>query len=532
MPTALAPSAHAHAHANANASVSAAGSNNDRQNILLLGLRRSGKSSLVSYLYKQLPANDTLFIDSTARPSYLDLDIWTKVKVWDTPGLAVGAEGSGSSAQVLHAQQQGTSNAGGDASKGNAGWQGFAAGTAGQLRWTQTGAVVWVIDAQDDLIDSVSRLHGILIEAYAHNPEIQFHIFVHKVDGLSDDYRDDTEHDVKQRVYDNLADASASFTFAPSGIDILQSPTVDLAAMEGSAEPGEGTDVLSAEATAKNVAGVTSMTNSIDALGSAGGDASGFGSTKEMTGSGSGKHATGTATPSGFSSPHPGQSAFRAAGGSEHVASAIDARGALDESRKAQAIPPALMGAISLDTDVKLSFHITSIFDTSANIAFSKVQMGLVQPSVVETLEDLCDHLCSSCKLEKASIFDVPSRTFVCTDTGPSDGNTFDVTSDYLDFLLRFTKLYSNLRPAENAEMGSSQLPRASVGAKQSSSSVRLSNDTTIIFSQLNGHLGLLAVLRTDVHSKHAGMIGFNIDHFRKAIVELYELSQGRVPPE
>lgn len=48
-----------------------------------------------------------------------------------------------------------------------------------------------------------------------------------------------------------------------------------------------------------------------------------------------------------------------------------------------------------------------------------------------------------ACKMEKASIFDVPSRTFVCTDTGPSDRNTFEVTSDYLDFLLRFTSLYS-----------------------------------------------------------------------------------------
>ena len=42
--------------------------------------------------------------------------------------------------------------------------------------------------------------------AYKVNPSIKFEVFIHKVDGLSDDHKIETQRDIHQRVNDDLAD--------------------------------------------------------------------------------------------------------------------------------------------------------------------------------------------------------------------------------------------------------------------------------------------------------------------------------------
>lgn len=44
--------------------------------------------------------------------------------------------------------------------------------------------------------------------AYKVNPDINFEVFIHKVDGLSDDHKIETQRDIHQRANDDLADAS------------------------------------------------------------------------------------------------------------------------------------------------------------------------------------------------------------------------------------------------------------------------------------------------------------------------------------
>lgn len=44
--------------------------------------------------------------------------------------------------------------------------------------------------------------------AFRVNPEINFEVFIHKVDGLSDDHKIETQRDIHQRANDDLADAS------------------------------------------------------------------------------------------------------------------------------------------------------------------------------------------------------------------------------------------------------------------------------------------------------------------------------------
>ena len=66
---------------------------------------------------------------------------------------------------------------------------------------------MWVIDAQDDYTDSVARLTESIITLQQQYPDIKYFVFIHKVDSLSTDYRDDTVRDITQRITDDLNDA-------------------------------------------------------------------------------------------------------------------------------------------------------------------------------------------------------------------------------------------------------------------------------------------------------------------------------------
>ena len=51
------------------------------------------------------------------------------------------------------------------------------------------GALVFVIDAQDDLTEALQLLYSSVTMAYKENPSTSFEVFIHKVDGLSDDHK-------------------------------------------------------------------------------------------------------------------------------------------------------------------------------------------------------------------------------------------------------------------------------------------------------------------------------------------------------
>ena len=51
------------------------------------------------------------------------------------------------------------------------------------------GAIVFVIDAQDDYLEALQRLFMTVVKAYKVNPKISFEVFIHKVDGISDDFK-------------------------------------------------------------------------------------------------------------------------------------------------------------------------------------------------------------------------------------------------------------------------------------------------------------------------------------------------------
>ncbi|PNF39760.1 Ras-related GTP-binding protein D [Cryptotermes secundus] len=144
--------------------------------ILLMGLRRSGKSSIQKVVFHKMSPNETLFLESTNKIIKDDISnsSFVQFQIWDFPGQIDFFDPTFDSDMIF----------GG------------------------CGALVFVIDAQDDYTDALNKLHLTVTKAFKVNQGIRFEVFIHKVDGLSDDYKMETQRDIHQRANDDLADSS------------------------------------------------------------------------------------------------------------------------------------------------------------------------------------------------------------------------------------------------------------------------------------------------------------------------------------
>ena len=64
-----------------------------------------------------------------------------------------------------------------------------------------------MLPLQDDYMDALAKLHVTVSRAFKINPKIKFEVFIHKVDGLSDDNKIESQRDIHQRATDDLIDA-------------------------------------------------------------------------------------------------------------------------------------------------------------------------------------------------------------------------------------------------------------------------------------------------------------------------------------
>ncbi|KAL1891135.1 GTP-binding protein gtr2 [Ceratocystis pirilliformis] len=144
-----------------------------RPRLLLMGQRRSGKSSISSVVFHKLAPQETLFLESTARIQNDQMTSFMDIQVWDFPGQIDIIDNPSFDMEAIF----------------------------GEL-----GALIWVIDAQDDYLEAVERLNATILALQDSYPHINIEVFIHKVDGLSDDYRLDIQRDITIRVQDELSD--------------------------------------------------------------------------------------------------------------------------------------------------------------------------------------------------------------------------------------------------------------------------------------------------------------------------------------
>ncbi|CAK9436290.1 uncharacterized protein LODBEIA_P08480 [Lodderomyces beijingensis] len=140
--------------------------------LLLMGLRRGGKSSICKVVFHNMQPLDTLYLESTSKPTNEQFSSLIDLSVMEIPG------------QLNY----------------------FEPNYDSERLFSSVGALVYVIDSQDEYLNALTNLSMIVDFAYRVNPKINIEVLIHKVDGLSEDYRMDAQQDIMQRTGDELLD--------------------------------------------------------------------------------------------------------------------------------------------------------------------------------------------------------------------------------------------------------------------------------------------------------------------------------------
>lgn len=149
------------------------GDDDSSATVLLMGLRRSGKSSICKVVFHHAQPLDTLYLESTTKPTTENFKSLIDLAVIELPGQLNLFEPSLYDYEKL---------------------------------FQSVGALVYVIDSQDEYLSALQNLAVTIKYAVSVNPRIHIEVMIHKIDGLSEDYRLDTQRDIMQRVGDDLID--------------------------------------------------------------------------------------------------------------------------------------------------------------------------------------------------------------------------------------------------------------------------------------------------------------------------------------
>ncbi|KAJ7227401.1 Gtr1/RagA G protein Gtr2 [Mycena pura] len=137
-----------------------------RTKILLLGQRRSGKTSIKEVLFNDLPPKQTFYLETTMRVDKHAYDTVIPLEIWDCPGNIT--------VETLGAPL------------------------------AQFSALIFVIDIRDLYKQPISKLVEFIVAAYHDNPSLFVEVFVHKAEKLQEDDKIENFRQIQERVQDDL----------------------------------------------------------------------------------------------------------------------------------------------------------------------------------------------------------------------------------------------------------------------------------------------------------------------------------------
>ncbi|KAL4096728.1 hypothetical protein QTP88_021623 [Uroleucon formosanum] len=147
----------------------------DLPRLVLMGLRGSGKTSIQKVVFQKMSPNETLFIGSnnSMLKDVVNNSAFVNFQICDFPGHFDFTDSEYDVQSILQGCQ----------------------------------SLVFVIDAQDAIASALNRLHSVVTKAYKINKNIKFEVFIHKVDGLTEDTKMETQREIHQRANDDLVDS-------------------------------------------------------------------------------------------------------------------------------------------------------------------------------------------------------------------------------------------------------------------------------------------------------------------------------------
>lgn len=142
------------------------------QKVLLMGLRKSGKSSIQKVVFEGMQPHDSASLATTVQPekSTVHSNDFVNFEVWDFPGQNDPFDPSNASRYDVNQLLE------------------------------NCGAIVYVLDCRELIDDARARLLDTISAAYRYNPELCVEVFIHKVDALSEDHQADLLASLQRRV--------------------------------------------------------------------------------------------------------------------------------------------------------------------------------------------------------------------------------------------------------------------------------------------------------------------------------------------
>ncbi|KAG5490747.1 hypothetical protein JKF63_00869 [Porcisia hertigi] len=140
--------------------------------VLLMGLRKSGKSSIQKVVFEGMQPHDSATLATTVQPEKTTVhsNDFVNFEVWDFPGQNDPFDSNNASRFDVNQLLE------------------------------NCGAIVYVLDCRELIDDARARLLDTISAAYRHNPELCVEVFIHKVDALSEDHQADLLASLQRRV--------------------------------------------------------------------------------------------------------------------------------------------------------------------------------------------------------------------------------------------------------------------------------------------------------------------------------------------
>jgi Ras-related GTP-binding protein C/D len=157
-------------------------------------------------------------------------------------------------------------------------------------------------------------------------------------------------------------------------------------------------------------------------------------------------------------------------------------------------------------SEIEFEAHCTSIFDNSIHEAFSKV---IQRPLLANgKIEQLLDTIVSTCRLEKAVLFDLVSKITFGSDSSQIDSGTFSLMQDLLEVIIDMISIYGG-GPAGDM--------------KSTACTIALSNGEMLFMKLIEKHLALVTIVKSENFDK-TYLLNHNVGAFRNALMKVVSI--------
>ena len=161
------------------------------------------------------------------------------------------------------------------------------------------------------------------------------------------------------------------------------------------------------------------------------------------------------------------------------------------------------------ELEISITFELTSIFDHTIYAAFSKVVQKLFP--FVDHIKNLLDHLISCCKIEKAFVFDLLSKIFIASDSGPIDISHYEICSELIDVLIDVSCIFSE---SPKFDENCTTIKLRTGDDEQ--------GNTYLYLREVDESLALVCLIQ-EVEFEKRHLINYNIDQIKLGLKELFK---------